>query len=200
MRISLPHTASGALLASAALLSAGCAGSGSRGPNGEPTQAARGVQRLPKAEGHAADVRATGPQRARQPHGLVDDEVAASGAKLPDPCALVSRAQAQSILHAAVSAPVLAPQGPTCVYASRNSKQQVTLEVESGLDAVALRPKLHDRMRVKVGSRHAYCGAAGVPVLRIPVSGGRIISVSAPCPIAAAFAGDALSHLSATGA
>lgn len=192
--------ASASLLAAAALLAAGCGSSGPHGPNGEPTQAARGVRPLPSAEGAAANVRATVIQHARDPRGMIDDEISSSAAKPPNPCALVSRAQAQSILQAAVRRPVLAPQGPTCIYVSRNSKQRVTLTLRSEFGAARSAAKLADRMRVRIGSRHAYCGVAGTPVLQMQLGPGRLMLVSAPCPIAAAFAGDALSHLPASDA
>lgn len=209
--------ASAALLAAAALSAVGCGGSsaphGSQaegvGPHGEATQEATGVRppaaTLPSeakgvaADGTAAaDVGATVRQRARHPRGAIDDEIAASAATLPNPCALVTKAQAQAIMQSATRAPVLAPQGPTCVYASRDSKQQVTISILSGPRAFAHRARLSDRMRVKVGGRHAYCGVAGGPTLRMALGRGRVIDVSAPCPIAAAFAADALSRLGAT--
>lgn len=163
----------GALLAAAALSVVGCGGG-------------------------AADGGATATQRARHPKGAIDHEVAASAVRPSNPCALVTMAQAQAIMQSAIRAPVLAPQGPTCIYASRASMQQVTISILSGLHATAYEATLRDRMRVKVGGRHAYCGVAGGPTLRMPLRDGRLIDVSAPCPIAAAFAADALSRLSAT--
>jgi hypothetical protein len=196
--------AAGAILAVTALLAAGCGGSeqAAQQREGGPAQAARGVRKLPAPRGAAAEIAPTRTQSARRQRGLVDDEISASAAKPEDPCALVSRAQAQAILGAATRAPVPAPQGPTCIYATRDARRQVTIAVQAapgtpGAAASAIGPRaLRDRMRVRVGARHAYCGVAGTPTLLMPLGEGRIIVVAAPCPVAAAFAADALSHAS----
>lgn len=189
--------ATGAMLALTAALAAGCGGSQPRHTQREtgPVQAARGVRRLPAPHGAAADIAPTATQTARQRRGLVEDEVAASAARREDPCALVSRAQAQAILGAAMRAPVLAPQGPTCIYSTRGDRARVTLAIQAPGATLPLKA-LRDRMRVRVGDRHAYCGIAGAPTLLMPLGAGRLIVVAAPCPIAAAFAADALSHAS----
>lgn len=208
------------LLACAPLAAAGCGGSSKPlGDAGAPIQRGRDVRPLPVAGGAPAEargalggsartdgaIRPTGPQRARNPHGLIDDEVASSAAKPPDPCALVSRTEAQQILSADVQRPVLAPQGPTCIYKVKGSQREVTLAVllarptgasgASSSTGASLQGRLQHRMRVKVGGRHAFCGVAGSPTLVMALPGGRVLSVVAPCPIAAAFAARALGHL-----
>lgn len=199
-----------AMLACTALLGAGC-GESKRQPDATSTQAARGVRPAPAARGAAAQaggrdrhppvirgaaIAPAATQRARRPRGAIDDEIAASGARPADPCALVDRASAQAIVGVALRAPVLAPQGPTCIYAALHSKMQVTLAVLTRLPAGPPPQRtLSHRMRVRVGGRHAWCGVAGAPTLVLALARGRFISVGAPCPIAAAFAARALSHL-----
>jgi len=213
-------TAALLLAACAPALAAGCGGSsGQAGGSaaGASTQHARDVRPVPAQQGSSAPqsrsaprdrsaasgpqaaVRPTGAQRARRQRGMIDDEVSASGAKQPNPCALVDRGEAQRIMGAAVQRPVLAPQGPTCIYRMRDSKRQVTIALQSSPPAG--RPeqdRLTHRMRVRVAGTHAYCGIAGQPTLILPLRGRRFIAVAAvPCPLAAAFAARALAHLGA---
>jgi len=127
---------------------------------------------------------------------MINDEVSASGAKPAGLCALVAQGSAQAIMGTEVRAPVLAPQGPTCIYSTRDSKRQVTLAIETTTPkGPPPQDRLRHRMRVKVGGRHAFCGVAGSPTLIVPLHGGRYLTVGAPCPIAAAFAGHALTRL-----
>jgi hypothetical protein len=176
-----------------------------KGVLGARVQAARGVrpvsQLLSADQARAKDdVRPTSrrPVRARAQAGMIDDEVSNTGAKPLDPCSLVSRTQAQAILGQPVGQPVDAPQGPTCVYAPQGAKTQVTVAVIA-TNFSTLQPQAHlrDRMSVKVGGRAAYCGVAGSPTMIVPLSTGRYLTVTAPCPIAASFAARALSHIKA---
>jgi hypothetical protein len=138
----------------------------------------------------------SGPVKARTPAGAVDDEVNASGAKALNPCTLVSRAEAQAILGKPVGEPVSAPQGPTCIYKPQGTTRVVTLAVES-LHFSTIKPQsqLRDRMSVTVGGHTAYCGVAGTPTMILLLPAGRFLDVTAPCPLAAAFAAKALAHL-----
>jgi hypothetical protein len=136
------------------------------------------------------------PVKAREQAGTVDDEINSSGAKPLDPCALVSREEAQAILHKPVGKPVSAPQGPTCIYSPQSSKSVVTLAVESQkFSKVEPQAQLRDRMSVTVSGHTAYCGVAGTPTMILPLSAGRFLAISAPCPIAATFAAKALTHI-----
>lgn len=212
-------TAAATLACASLLAAAGCAASGVHdGAGADSTQAARGVRPLPTPHGPGAQggagagpagtralgsgspgagaVGPTGTQRARRQQGMIDDEVSSSGAKPADPCALIDRAGAQKMMGTEVRTPVLAPQGPTCIYAARSSRRQVTLAIQgSPPKGPPPQDELSHRMRVKVGGRHAFCGVAGVPTLIVPLRGGRFLTVAAPCPIAAAFAGRALARL-----
>lgn len=193
------------LLACAPPAAAGCGGGGAS----TSTQQARGVRPVGAAAQSAVPQSAVpggrasgavgpaGAERARRRRGMIDDEVSSTAAKAPNPCVLVDQAEAQRILEAKVERPVLAPQGPTCIYRTTGSKRQVTLAVQ--LDPPGGRPaqdRLRHRMRVRIGSAHAFCGVTGEPTLILPLHGRRFIAVAAPCPLAAAFAGRALAHRS----
>jgi hypothetical protein len=165
-----------------------------------PVQAASGV--VPSAEfkpGAGRDlVRPAGgrPVRARSEPGAINDEVSASRARSVDPCALISRADAQASVGKPVGPPARALQGPTCVYRTRLAGGVITIAVQSApFSSASPQLKLRDRMPVSVHGRAAYCGVAGVPTMIVPLSAGRYLSVGAPCPIAASLAAKALGRL-----
>jgi hypothetical protein len=140
----------------------------------------------------------SGPVKAREQAGMVDDEVNASGAKTLNPCTLVSRTQAQAILGKPVGQPLDAPQGPTCIYKAQGAKSFVTLAVEAAhFSTLKPQAQLRDRILVPVAGHTAYCGVAGAPTMIVPLTAGRYLTVTAPCPLAASFAAEALSHIKA---
>jgi hypothetical protein len=110
------------------------------------------------------------------------------------PCNLVTKAQAGAILGAAMREPFEAPQGPTCIYRTRNGKGFVSVAVQS-TDIKKLTPRLRVRQRVAVSSRVGYCGTYGQPMLYVPLSGGRVLSISAQCAVAKRFALKAVPNL-----
>jgi hypothetical protein len=110
------------------------------------------------------------------------------------PCNLVTQKQAAAIVGAPMQDPVEAAQGPTCIYRSRNGRSFVTLAVQA-LDFDKLKPHLRVPHRVTVGGRTAYCGTYGQPMLYVPLSGGRVLSVAGRCAIAKQFAGRAVRQL-----
>jgi hypothetical protein len=112
------------------------------------------------------------------------------------PCNLVTVAQARAIVGAPMLEPVEAPQGPTCIYRTRNGKSFVSVAVQAS-DFNKLKPRLRLRQRVAVSNRTAYCGTYGQPMLYVPLSGGRVLSVAAHCAIAKQFAIRAVRQLSA---
>jgi hypothetical protein len=112
------------------------------------------------------------------------------------PCNLVTASQARAILGAAIEDPVEAPQGPTCIYRSRNGKSFVSVAVQQG-NFDKLKGQLRLRHRVNVSSRTAYCGTYGQPMLYLRLSGGRVLSVAAQCEVAKQFATKAVRQLSA---
>jgi len=185
----------------AALLLSACGSSSTATSSTDhpPVQAASKVTPVPRPLGTGADIVSAsrkGPVKARTPAGAIDDEVNASGAKTLNPCTLVSRAEAQTILGKPVDQPVSAPQGPTCIYKPRGTTRVVTLAVES-LHFSTTKPQaqLRDRMSVTVSGHTAYCGVAGTPTMILPLPAGRFLDVTAPCPLAAAFAAKALGRL-----
>jgi hypothetical protein len=187
--------------AAAVALVAGCGSSSQQTANTATVrvQAARPVPPIPKFLG-ANSVRPTGPVRARpaQP-GTVDDEVNSSGARTLDPCTLVSRSEAQTIVGQPLAAPVDAPQGPTCIYRPIGGKLLVTLALQStNFSKIQPQAQLRDRTPVSVRGHAAFCGLTGGPTLIVPLANGRFLAVTAPCPIAAALASRALARLSAS--
>lgn len=125
------------------------------------------------------------------------DLVAAQSSKPANrdtPCALVTRAQAQTILGTDLLEPLEAPQGPTCIYRTTSGRNVLTLAVQSG-DIKHLRRQMGDRRRVSVRDKRGYCGTFGRPALYLQLSRRRVLSVSAPCDIAKQFAAKVLSRL-----
>lgn len=185
--------------AAAAASPASHPGSGTNAIGRSQVEAARKVLPISRYLG-SDQVRSSSnhPVKARTQVGMIDDEVSATGAKTLDPCSLVSRAQAQAILGKPVGQPVDAPQGPTCIYTPQGAKSLVTVAVVA-TDFSKIQPQAHlrDRMSVTVSGRAAYCGVAGAPTMIVPLTPGRFLTVTAPCPIAASFATKALSHIPA---
>ncbi len=188
----------GALALAVAALTAGC-GSSSTAPGREPgssdgagPQAAR---RYKEAEAAGAITDGSARARARAPYkGTDDDERNETGAKPVQPCALVTRSEARSILGGPVATPESAPQGPTCIYRAKNAKSLVTVSVAPTRTSILGRRR-RSSIRLKLGGRRAYCIKYGALSLLVPLSGGQVLDVTAPCPIAARFAAKALPRL-----
>jgi hypothetical protein len=113
------------------------------------------------------------------------------------PCNLVTAAQARAIIGAPMLDPIEAPQGPTCIYRSRDGKSFVTLGVQSLDFQKKVKPRLKLSHRIAVASRTAYCGTYGQPMLYLPLSGGRVLSIAAHCAVAKQFAAKAVRQLPA---
>ena len=109
------------------------------------------------------------------------------------PCSLVSRARAQVILGAPIAAPTEAPLGPTCLYRTSDRTMLVTVAVPR-MKFSAVRHRLRRRTPV-AGLGHAFCAIDGRPMLYAPVGSGQVLSVAAPCPLAARFARTAIREL-----
>jgi hypothetical protein len=103
------------------------------------------------------------------------------------PCNLVSPAQARAIVGKPLQAPVEAPQGPTCIYRTRTGDGFFTLAVQS-VKFEQLKRRIRGPQQVSVSSRTAYCGKLGQPMLYVPLSRGRVLSIAAPCAVARRFA------------
>ena len=93
-----------------------------------------------------------------------------------------------------VSAPKTAMLGPTCIYQAERSRQAVTLSVLHMAVAPATRNS-RGVVKATVGGHRAYCVNSGGLKMLVPLSNGRVLSVTAACPIAARFAAKALARL-----
>ena len=51
------------------------------------------------------------------------------------------------------------------------------------------------RQRIAVSSRVGYCGTYGQPMLYVPLSGGRVLSIAGQCAVAKRFALKAVGNL-----
>lgn len=112
----------------------------------------------------------------------------------PNPCALVSREEAQAIVGAPIATPQEAPLGPTCIYGRRGGGDLITVAVES-LEFAKIKPKIHDTIRAILAGRTAYCGDYGRPTTFVPLAHGMVLNVSAPCAVGVRFAEKALRRL-----
>jgi len=171
----------------AASLVAGVAGCGSddgraKAPVGSPQNPAVAIKPAEKSTSEAGAVPKPGYATL-----LERQKTAPNQGKSGNPCALVTKAQAQRILGGKLLDPVSVPQGPTCVYRSRASHIYATISIQAQ-SFTALRKQLHRAQRVDVAKHRAYCGTYGRPVLYLPLSGGRVLSVAAQCDTAVRLA------------
>ena len=178
---------SGSKRSPGAAASAGSAASGSVTSTG-------GSQGKSGAKSHlrAVDiVSRPGPHKARGG----PDEPQMPQTNAPNPCRLVTRSEASSILGAPV-VQTEAPLGPTCIMKVGQEKQLVTLAVE----AVSVKSQVKNMHQVQtavVGGHQTYCGKLGSSQFYVSLGGGKVLAVTAPCPVARALAATALSHLKA---
>src|SRR5262249_45817445 len=110
------------------------------------------------------------------------------------PCNLVTASEARSIVGAPMQEPVEAPQGPSCVYRTRSGKRLIALAVQT-TSFSKIKSQIRHRKQVAVSGRSAFCGVYGQPMLYVPLTAGRVLSISAPCATAKGFALRALPHL-----
>jgi hypothetical protein len=111
------------------------------------------------------------------------------------PCNLVTEGQARDILGAPIQQPLEAPQGPTCIYRTQTGKTFISVAVQS-VDFPALKRQIRKRETVAISDRTGYCGRYGQPMLYVPLSRGRVLSIAAPCTVAKQFALKAVERLS----
>jgi hypothetical protein len=111
---------------------------------------------------------------------LQNQKKAPAQPKQDNPCALVTKAQAQTILGGRLMDPVSLPQGPTCIYRNRTSGRYATISVQARSFA-QLRRQLKHVKRVDVADRPAYCGVHGRPMLYLSLGGGKVLSIAAQC-------------------
>lgn len=134
-------------------------------------------------------------QAARGTPAQSNDDVNTNTSPGFNPCVLVSLAQAKAITGGRVAASVEAPLGPTCIYQG-SGRRDITLTVE----AVKLSQVAHGagkRTETQVRGLPAYCLRLGRPMLFVPLTGGRLLNVTAPCGTAERFAAVAVGRLEA---
>jgi hypothetical protein len=183
-----------AVLGAAALLSA-CGGSSDQPAPGTPgnplvaqsSEAPQGARRNEAAAPGAAERDAPGYKK------LLERQPRAPRSRFT-PCNLVPERQARAIVGAPIEQPFEAPQGPTCIYRSRDGKRFITLAVQS-VDVNRAKRQLRERRRVDVSGHTGYCGRLGQDLLYVKVSRGRVLSVAAPCTVAKRFAVEAVQRL-----
>jgi hypothetical protein len=108
-------------------------------------------------------------------------------------CGLVSPAEASAILGKAVRAPVVAKQGPTCIYRTRGG-DLTTVSVQAA-PLRELASHMRNQRDVAVASRAGVCGTLGQPMLYLPVGGRQVLAVTGKCEVARQFASHALPRL-----
>jgi hypothetical protein len=166
--------------------------SGSAGPGGvaKPSRSTRtqhgSVAKKPARHKGGETAAPARPKTARNQKAL------AAGAS--QPCLLVTKTQAKAIVGAPILEPLQAPQGPTCIYRTKSGKPYVTLAVQT-VNFAKLRKQIRNTRAVPIAGRTAYCGTYGKPMLFLPVAGGRVLSITAPCAMAQQFAAKAAPQL-----
>jgi hypothetical protein len=175
------------LLAPAALALglAGCGGGSAAAPT--TTQQAHHTPVL-----SGADVSHRTVQQAGR-SGPANDEHPATRRQL-NPCALVTTSEAQAIAGGPVARQVQAPLGPTCIYTFRGSKEQITIAVQTpGLDGAG--HVIKGPRGLPSGTPH--CPTLATTALTVALPSGKVLHVTAPCPLARPIAVKALSRLTA---
>ena len=110
------------------------------------------------------------------------------------PCNLVTKAQAQAIVGLPLRDPLEAPQGPTCIYRSRDGKSLITVGVQP-LAFAKLKRQVHGGRQFNVSNRAAVCGTLGARVRYVELPGRRVLSVAARCDVGRRFATAAVRRL-----
>ena len=126
---------------------------------------------------------------------LVDDQSREPQRRFT-PCNLVTKAQARVFLGQPIVDPVEAPQGPTCIYRSKQGTDFITVAVQPlRLDRV--RRRMTHARRVGVGGHEAFCGTYGQQMLYVGIANDRVLSIAGPCSVARRFAEAAAREFSA---
>ena len=128
---------------------------------------------------------------ASYPTGRDTDEVSASGAKPIQPCALVSKSEAEGILGKGVAVSEK-PQGPTCVYSGSGRKVRVVVEK---VPLKSLREGARSATEVSVAGRHGWCLRYETSAVVVAVGEGRVLQVTGPCAAGVRFAAVALPRI-----
>jgi hypothetical protein len=162
-------------------------------PTPSESIAGPGVKAHPK---HTSSVRTAAPRIVKPqstPRLKGNEQVSVIG---PNPCSLLSTSDVESVVGGHIVERTEAPLGPTCVYRLAGSHPDVTLAIED-LKYPQVTSPMKQRTAVDVSGHHAYCGKLGTQMLFLPLSGGKVLNVTAPCGVAQRLATLALPRLQA---
>ncbi len=177
-----------AAAAVAAVLVAGCGGSGPSEATAKDTPSGPIVKSLDKVSdtGGATEIK-TG----EFPNGADTDEVSVSGTKPVKPCRLVRASEANRILGGNVHKQEHL-QGPTCVFTG--SGRQISMVVmEASLQPLVAGARTSQAL--KIAGHKAYCLRYEASSVVAAVSHGRVLQVTGPCPAGVRFAAAALPRI-----
>lgn len=135
-------------------------------------------------------------QKGKPTPALSNDDHNPAGASSgqPNPCNLLTGAEAGAITGKEITRTLEAPLGPTCVYKIAGSKSDITLAIESS-NLSQVTHHMGKRQQLNIAGHKAYCGKLGSQMLFVPLTGGRFLHVTAPCPVAQRLAAVALKRL-----
>ena len=113
-----------------------------------------------------------------------------------NPCALVSKTDAETLIGEPIAVPRVAPLGPTCIYQPMHGKNSITLSVES-VNFSQIKPHMRKVTRFSVRGHVGYCGNYGRTMTFVPLPNGKVLNVTAPCSVGAPLAARAVARLAA---
>jgi Protein of unknown function (DUF3558) len=128
------------------------------------------------------------------PPGAAAGSETGTAAAEANPCGLVSKGEAATILGGSVRTS-LGRQGPTCIYAPEGSGPQMTLVVEQ-TSLPGLKRNAAQATPMQVGGTSGWCLRYGSTSVVASLPDGSVLHVTGPCALAARFAAQALGQLS----
>ena len=169
--------------------------SASTGSEGSGSQSGK-AQAASQGQVQGKDPVSTGPaavsiERRDIPLTADNDEIQSTGAKAIEPCKLVTRSEASSILGKGTKA-VERPQGPTCVYT--NAGRTITLVVEDN-SVAQLRKSARKATKVDLGSKTGWCIKYQSTSVIVGISEGRVLRADGPCQAGVRFVSKALRRI-----
>jgi hypothetical protein len=111
-----------------------------------------------------------------------------------DPCRLVSRAQASSILGQSIAAPQDAPLGPTCIYQATRGATLATIALQT-INVRQIHANIKSSVNMTIDGRRGFCGDYGQPTTFVALRHGNTLAITAPCKIGKLLAVVALRRL-----
>ena len=113
-----------------------------------------------------------------------------------NPCTLISKADAEALIGGPIAAPREAPLGPTCIYQPIHGKSSITLSVES-INFAKIKPHMRKVTQFTVRGHAGYCGKYGQTMTFVPLAGGKVLNITAPCSVGTPIATRAIARLTA---